>query len=370
LFVITRIRDIHGEDATAQRAVEKAKVSLPQAMAAATKVVPDSRVVRLELVGGAYEVVVAAGDALRAFDIDARTGEADKITAAKMDEDEFKDAKSVSRAMAAARISLADAVRLAEEGGGKAVEAEIKMVRGQPRYEVKVVRAGSSAELTVDALKGEVVKPRRPIDGARPYRDSFPVDKASLVSTGRNPYLILEPGHRRRYVGGNEAVTITVLQDTRMVDGVETRVVEEREETNGELAEVSRNYLAIDKTNNDVYYFGEDVDIYRNGKVVDHEGAWLSGVKGARFGLLLPGRPEVGDRFYQEMAPSVAMDRAEIVGLGETIRTPAGTFHECLSVKESSPLESDVSKKWYATGIGLVRDDELLLVKVEDREKR
>jgi hypothetical protein len=129
---------------------------------------------------------------------------------------------------------------------------------------------------------------------------------------------------------------------------------------------VSRNYFAIDKKTKDIYYFGEEVDIYRNGKVVEHEGAWLSGVDGAKFGLMMPGEPKVGDRFYQEMAPRIAMDRAEIVSLEEPMKTPAKMFEKCLYVKESSPLEAGTSPKWYVAGIGLVRDDEVRLVKVED----
>jgi len=44
---------------------------------------------------------------------------------------------------------------------------------------------------------------------------------------------------------GRERLTITVLDQTRTIDGVEARVVEERETSGDELREVSRNYLAI-----------------------------------------------------------------------------------------------------------------------------
>jgi len=81
------------------------------------------------------------------------------------------------------------------------------------------------------------------------------------------------------------------------VDGVEVGVLEERETKDGKLVEVSRNFFATDKTTGDVYYFGEDVDNYKDGRIVDHESAWRSGEKGARFGLMIPGRPKKGDRF-------------------------------------------------------------------------
>jgi len=81
------------------------------------------------------------------------------------------------------------------------------------------------------------------------------------------------------------------------VDGVEVGVLEERETKDGKLVEVSRNFFATDKTTGDVDYFGEDVDNYKDGRIVDHESAWRSGEKGARFGLMIPGRPKKGDRF-------------------------------------------------------------------------
>ena len=39
-------------------------------------------------------------------------------------------------------------------------------------------------------------------------------------------------------------LTFTVLNETEMVDGIETRVIEEREFDDGELIEVSRNFVA------------------------------------------------------------------------------------------------------------------------------
>lgn len=195
------------------------------------------------------------------------------------------------------------------------------------------------------------------------WKSTFSVDKANLASTGKNPYFILKPGYVSHFQGGNETLTITILDETKVVDGVETRVIEEREEKDGKLVEVSRNYFAIDKTTNDVYYFGEDVDIYKDGKVVDHEGGWLSGIGGAKFGMIMPGMPKVGDKFYQELAPKVAMDRCEIVAIEGDFKTPAGTFKNCLRVRDTTPLEKGVSNKVYAPGVGLVKDDEVVLTK-------
>jgi len=201
--------------------------------------------------------------------------------------------------------------------------------------------------------------------GAPAWRSSFQVDRANLSDTGRITYFILEPGYRLTFGSGKDTLTVTVLQGTRVVDGVRTRIVEERETEGGKLAEVSRNFFAIDRTTNDLYYFGEEVDEYKDGKIVGHEGAWLAGVSGARFGLMVPGKPSVGDRYYQEIAPKIAMDRAEIISVTEEVKVPAGTYKDCLHTKESSDLESGSEDKWYAPGVGLIKDADFTLTKAE-----
>ena len=195
------------------------------------------------------------------------------------------------------------------------------------------------------------------------WTDTYTVEAGDLGPTGSNPYFILEPGHFRILRKGNEELTITVLDETKTVDGVVTRVIEERETKDGKLVEISRNFFAISKRTNGVYYFGEEVDIYENGKIINHDGAWLSGVNGAKFGLAMPGSPLIGARFYNELAPKIAMDRVEIVSVTETLETPAGTFKNCLKTEETTPLEpGNKEYKIYARGIGLVKDDKLELV--------
>jgi hypothetical protein len=198
----------------------------------------------------------------------------------------------------------------------------------------------------------------------------FSVEKDELKSTGRNPYFILEPGYELILEGGGNRLVITVLDETKTVDGVETRIVEERETEMGELVEVSRNYFAISKRTDSVYYFGEEVDDYERGKIKSHSGAWQSGENGSRFGLMMPGQVLLKGRHYQEIAPERALDRAEIVSISETIKTPSGEYKNCLKIKETTPLEPDVVEyKYYAPGIGLVQEESLRLTKHGKRHK-
>ena len=198
------------------------------------------------------------------------------------------------------------------------------------------------------------------------WRQSFPTDGLDLRTVGENTFFMLKPGYQLTLRESGKTPTtllVTVLNETKNVGGIEARVVEERESKGAELVEVSRNYFAIDDKTKDVYYLGEDVDMYKNGKITSHEGSWHHGTAGARLGLFVPGKPAVGLRFYQEQAPGVAMDRVEIVSLIDTLTTPAGTFKGCLKIRESSPLEPLVRDyKTFAPGIGLIKDGDAVLV--------
>jgi hypothetical protein len=260
-----------------------------------------------------------------------------------------------TRAIAGTGISLPGAITVPrmEVAGEKAIEVAQEKEREQEQGEKKEEKEHEGHEGKAGTA----------------WRQEFKVDKANWIDHGTNPYFILEPGYRWRYKHGATVLTITVLDETKVVDGVTTRVLEEREEKGGQPLEVSRNYFAIDKSTNDVYYFGEDVDLYKDGQVAGHAGAWLSGVDGAKFGLMMPGKPKVGDRFYQEVAPKVAMDRAEIVSIDEKVETPVGKFENCLRIKETTPLEKGVSTKIFAPGVGLAKDDEFVLEAVEKPKK-
>jgi hypothetical protein len=202
------------------------------------------------------------------------------------------------------------------------------------------------------------------------FNYNFDLSERSLVPTGRNNFFILEPGFQMTLEGTvslsgmrHEKLIITVLDETRDVNGVLTRVVEEREWRNDELYEVARNFFAIDEQTGDVFYFGEEVDFYKDGKITSHKGAWLAGEDDATAGLIMPGKPEVGMKYYQEFAPDKAMDRAEVINLDEVLETPAGTFTGCLKTKEGTALYKKAREfKTYAPGIGLIQDQSLLLV--------
>ena len=196
------------------------------------------------------------------------------------------------------------------------------------------------------------------------WQEDFGISERTLVSKGRNPYFVLEPGYQLTLASDDETLVITVLDETTDVGGVTTRIVEEREWKNDQLIEVSRNFFALCKDTKDLFYFGEEVDDYKDGEISGHGGAWRAYASGNKPGLIMPGSPRVGMKYYQEMAPGVAMDRAEVLSLNETHKTPSGIYEKCLKTREGSALKPGEREfKFYAQGVGLLQDGDMRLVK-------
>lgn len=109
---------------------------------------------------------------------------------------------------------------------------------------------------------------------------------------------------------------------------------------------------------NSVYYFGED------GKLVDHEGSWLHDSDNTRAGLIMPGTILFGSRYYQEIAPDVALDKTEIVNMNRTVKVPAGSFDNVIKMIETNDLEPGTEEaNLPAHRVGQVIDNDMKLVR-------
>ena len=203
--------------------------------------------------------------------------------------------------------------------------------------------------------------PKNTVFVSQDWQEEFHLADRSLSNNGEAKFFILRPGFQTILTSQNEQLTITVLDETRVIGGITTRVVEEREEKKGSLYEVSRNFFTIDQETGDAFYFGEEVDFYENGVIVGHKGEWLAYENDNKPGLIMPGNPVVGMKYYQEMAQGVAMDRAEVIDVSAVFTSQAGEFEDCLITKESSKIEPGTEQKTYCPGIGLVQDQSLLL---------
>jgi hypothetical protein len=135
---------------------------------------------------------------------------------------------------------------------------------------------------------------------------------------------------------------------------VESLVVEDREWEDGKLAEVALDYFA-QADNGAVCYLGEDVDEYENGKLKGHEGTWAIGRDTDVPGVILPGVPTVGDKFKSEDVSRDIMEDDEVVSVSESVTVPAGSYKNCVKVKETL-ADGTIEYKYYAKGVGVVRE--------------
>ncbi|MDH3255091.1 MAG: hypothetical protein OEM62_08880 [Acidobacteriota bacterium] len=216
------------------------------------------------------------------------------------------------------------------------------------------------------------------------FTQDFRLEDCSWSSRGsQNPYFNLKPGYQLILEGEEDdegeiilvRAEVTMLKQTERITfetpngntmSVKARVMEEREFQDGELVEVSRNWMARCRETSDIFYFGEDVDDYEDGEIVGHEGAWRSGVDGALPGIIMPGRYLLGAKYFQEVAPGVALDRGRHVGMGIQVPTAAGTFDDCVAVLDSTALDPDAEGdlKLYCPGVGIVMDEEIVLIEI------
>jgi hypothetical protein len=222
----------------------------------------------------------------------------------------------------------------------------------QSRYLVAIVLAvGMGRTVSVRAADA---------DG---FVDSFNVATQNFTSAGRSDFLVLEPGFQLVYVtkDGDKGPRLvsTVLSETETVAGAETRVIESVEMSGETPRRVTRQYVAIDKSTGDAYCFGRAVDRYDGWRDAGHAGSWRAGENAARYAMIMPGKPVMGQKFYQTLAGRVATDRLEVVSVGEAIKVPAMRFERCVKVIESRPNNpKTANEKFFAPGVGLVSDNQ------------
>jgi hypothetical protein len=208
------------------------------------------------------------------------------------------------------------------------------------------------------------------------FTAQFPIQDLHFSPFGGHPHFILNPGHRLvlegQDAGQHVVLTVTALNSTKQITlqsggrprTIVARVVEERDVIDGAVDQVARLWYARSLETGDVYLFGEEVDFYFNGAIVGQTRLWEAGVDGALPGIMMPRTFLLGARYLQNQA-AAALDGAENVALGLTLLTPAGTFSNCVQIRETDLLRIDLptTSKTYAPGIGLINDDDILLLK-------
>jgi hypothetical protein len=179
----------------------------------------------------------------------------------------------------------------------------------------------------------------------------FPVIRGTVYTYGNQPE------------GGEDFEWNDVLAtfESKTVNGVKTHVVRDTAYENGLLVEDTLDFYAQDKSGN-VWYFGEFVLNYRyddegNYLSTDNAGAWLANGVDAFPGYIMPTREvlESLGGYFQEFAPGVAVDQADLVTFNATADLDIGFFKGLLQTLDTTALEPDVREyKKYEPGVGFI----------------
>jgi hypothetical protein len=190
-----------------------------------------------------------------------------------------------------------------------------------------------------------------------------PADCTAQVDNPLHPLVSLRlkvfEGRERNQDTGETVATrgvARVQEKPAVVGGFRVTVVEVKEYEDGELVERTLDYYT-QCGDGSVWYVGEEVDDYEDGKIVGHEGQWQAGRDGAKPGLFMPTEPQVGQTFEQERAPGVAEDRSTVVAVGVGVTTPAGRFNDCIKTEDFAPLDDVTEFKFYCPRAGAVREE-------------
>jgi hypothetical protein len=225
------------------------------------------------------------------------------------------------------------------------------------------IAALSTAACGGGSTEGDAKAPRTPVtaNGQLP-KGSEPVklDPADFSVDIDNRYWPMKVGSRWVYeetdaTGAEEKIVVTVTDKTKTIaNGVEARVVRDVVTEGGRPVEITDDWYAQDKAGN-IWYLGEAVRNYENGKLVDRAGSFEAGVDGAQAGIAVPAKPVAGLSYRQEYYKGDAEDKGAVITVGqEQVEVPYGYFNEdVLMTRDLVPTEPKVQElKFYAPGVG------------------
>jgi hypothetical protein len=186
------------------------------------------------------------------------------------------------------------------------------------------------------------------------------IDPAEFTTNIDNTYWPMVPGSRWVYSeeedGARQRVVVTVTNDTKTIDGVETRVVHDVVSAHGVTVEDTHDWYAQDSVGN-IWYFGEDTTEYKHGKPASTQGSFEAGVDGAEPGIALPAEPATGMAYREEFKAGDAEDQASVLSTDAQVEVPFGHFRDAVLTSNTNPLEPKIQEyKLYAKDVGPVME--------------
>jgi hypothetical protein len=99
-----------------------------------------------------------------------------------------------------------------------------------------------------------------------------------------------------------------------------------------------------------VWYLGEDVFNYADGKVADTEGTWIASDE-TPAAMIMPANPVVGDVYRPENAPGIVFEEVRVEKVDQTIPGPSGNISGAIEVSELH-MDGKREGKVFAPGYG------------------
>jgi len=191
--------------------------------------------------------------------------------------------------------------------------------------------------------------------------DNFPgapkVDNSWYPLTPGTQYIFEGEADRGKGTRPHQVV-FTVTDLVKMINGVATVVLWDRDINEGELQEAELAFQSQDNDGN-VWLLGEYPEEYEDGKFKGAEDTWISGLEGAKPGVLMRANPRPRTSSYlQGLAPEIEFqDRAKVAKTGLRTCVPVQCYDDVLLIDEWNPLEPEDGHqlKYFASGVGNVR---------------
>jgi len=181
-----------------------------------------------------------------------------------------------------------------------------------------------------------------------------------------NEWWPLTPGTQFIYEGtsieedeiSDHRIVFTVTDLTKVIGGVNSVVIFDRDYSDDELVETELAFFAQDKDGN-VWHLGQYSETWDEVEFVGGQ-AWLVGhLDGAKAGIMMPANPQLDMPDYSQgyaPAPYYWTDRARVSDVGQTTTVPHGTFEDVVVMEEYNEEEPGALQlKFYARGVGQVR---------------
>ena len=179
-----------------------------------------------------------------------------------------------------------------------------------------------------------------------------------------NEWLPLVPGNKlvlKGLVDGRHRRVVFIATDlTKVINGIRTIVMWNRDYRSGRLAESELAFFAQDDDGN-VWNLGKYVEEYENGQFTGAPNTWIAGTADAEGGVHMPGEPEAGGPEYaQGFAPEIDfLDCAKVISKDESdpLCVPLDCYDHILITETTSPLDagSGRQRKYHAKDIGIVQ---------------